>query len=351
MNEEIRVGLIGYGFAGTVFHAPVITSVPHLKLAKVVQRKGTSSKERYPWVEVVDDVRKLYIDDTIDLVVVTTPSTNHYEFVKDALLAGKHVVVEKPFTATSAEADELIALAKEQGKVLSVFHNRRWDGDFMTIREIVGQNLLGRLTECEFHWDGYNPVVNATRWRESAAPGSGVFYDLGVHFIDQALSLFGTPSTVEADIRIQRDGGLIDDYFDVTLSYDNQLKVILKSSKLVREKGPRYVLHGTNGSFVKYGIDPQEDALKRGLTPLSPDWGAEPKEQWGTLNTTNRGLHYVGQIQTIPGSYQSYYQNIYDHITGRAELVVKPEQAALAIRLIEAGLQSSAERRPVKFTP
>jgi scyllo-inositol 2-dehydrogenase (NADP+) len=348
MSKQIRVGLIGYGFAGRTFHAPVITCVPDLQLAAVVERRTAASKQRYPWVKVVPDVRQLYEDDTIDLVVVTTPSTDHYPFVKDALLAGKHVIVEKPFTTTSVEADELIALAKEQGKVLSVFHNRRWDGDFLTIRELLKEELLGRVVECEFRWDRYNPIAAAGRWRNSNAQGAGVFYDLGVHFLDQALCLFGPPQTIRAAIRIQREGSLADDYFDVTLGYESGLKVILKSSQLVREPSPRYVLHGTKGSFVKYGIDPQEAALKRELTPASPGWGTEPEELWGKLNTSLGSLHVEGSIETIAGSYTSYFQNVADHIRGIAELEVKPEQARSAIRLIELALQSSREQKLVQ---
>ncbi|MCR8630332.1 oxidoreductase [Paenibacillus radicis (ex Xue et al. 2023)] len=348
MNERIRVGLIGYGFAGRTFHAPVIICVPDLKLSVVVERRTEASKERYPWVNVVPDVQQLYEDDTIDLVVVTTPSTDHYRFVKDALLAGKHVIVEKPFTTNSAEADELIDLAKEQGKVLSVFHNRRWDGDFLTIRELLKQELIGSLTECEFHWDRYNPIAATGRWRNSDALGAGVFYDLGVHFLDQALCLFGIPQTIRADIRIQREGSLADDYFDVTLGYESGLKVNLNSSQLVREPGPRYILHGTKGSFVKYGIDPQEEALKRGLTPASPGWGMEAAELWGKLNTSIGGLHIEGRIETLNGAYASYFQNVADHIRGHAELEVKPEQARTAIRLIELALQSSREQKTIQ---
>jgi predicted dehydrogenase len=350
MGNELLVGLIGYGYAGRTFHAPVIAAVSDLKLAKVVQRRGASAKERYPWVEVVDHVQDLYRDDSIDLIVVTTPSTDHYEFVKDALQAGKNVIVEKPFTVTTEEADKLITLAKEKGKVLSVFHNRRWDGDFLTIREIVRQGILGRISEAEFCWDSYRPSVGAN-WRDSGAPGTGVFYDLGVHFFDQALSLFGMPATIQADVRTIRENAIADDYFHVVLGYKGGLSVRLKSSALVRERGPRYTLHGTKGSFVKYGIDPQEQALIQGETPMKLNWGAEPEDMWGTLNTSIESLHYVGRIQTIPGSYTSYYQNVYDAITGRAELEVRPEQARMAIRLIELGIKSSNEKKTVEVTP
>lgn len=350
MGNVLRVGLIGYGYAGRTFHAPVITAVPDLQLAKIVQRSGASSKERYPWVEVVPHVLDLYRDDSIDLIVVTTPSTDHYEFVKDALLAGKHVIVEKPFTVTANEADRLIVLAREQGKVLSVFHNRRWDGDFLTVREIVSQGLLGRISDAEFSWDSYRPQVGRN-WRDSDAPGGGVFYDLGVHLLDQALTLFGMPATINAEIRAIRDHAVAHDYFHVTLGYTDGLCVRLRSSPLVREHGPRYVLHGTQGSYVKYGLDPQEKALISGETPLKPGWGSEPESSWGTLNTLVGGLHFTGRIRTIPGSYTAYFQNVHDAIIGKAELEVKPEQARMAIRLIELGMQSSNEKRTIEVTP
>jgi scyllo-inositol 2-dehydrogenase (NADP+) len=351
LTSQLQVGLIGYGFAGSTFHAPVITSVPGFNLKAVVERSSEYSKERYPWVEVVKSVDALYADPEIDVVVVTTPSSNHVEFVRDALNAGKHVVVEKPFTATASEADELIHLAKEKNLVLSVFHNRRWDGDFLTIKEILNEGLLGNVMECEMHWDGFNPVVS-NNWREKPGPANGVFYDLGVHFMDQALSWFGMPKTIFGDIQIQRDGGLTDDYFDITLGYESNLKVILKSSKFVRSTGPRYVIHGDKGSFIKYGIDPQEQALLNGESPAtSHAWGTETSEMWGKLQTTIGNVKIDSVVETIPGAYQNYYQNIYDHILGKAELEVKPEEARLNIRLIELALQSHQEGRILEVTP
>lgn len=351
MSAQLQVGLIGYGFAGRTFHAPVITSVPGMNLKTVVERSSERSKDRYPWVNVVKSVNDLYADPEIDLVVVTTPSTNHFEFVRDALLAGKHVVVEKPFTPTTDEADELIQLAKEKNKVLSVFHNRRWDGDFMTIREILKKNLLGKVMEVECHWDHFNPIAARTNWRDQAGSGTGVFYDLGVHFLDQAISLFGTPKTISADIQIQRDGAMAHDYFDVDLRYEDKLKVSLKSSRFVRINGPRYILHGEKGSFVKYGVDPQEQALIEGHSPsTTAHWGSEDETLWGNINTSIDDIHVKGKIETIPGAYQDYYQNIYDHIKGTAELEVKPEEARLNIRLIELALQSNEEKRVLPVT-
>ncbi|REK54488.1 MAG: oxidoreductase [Thermobacillus sp.] len=350
MKDTLNVGLIGYGFAGKTFHAPVITCVPGLKLAKVVERRTDRAKQDYPQVEIVRDVNGLYADPQLDIVVVTTPSTDHFTFARDALLAGKHVIVEKPFTVTSAEADELIALAKARGLVLSVFHNRRWDGDFQTVREIVRGGKLGRIVSAEFRWDRYNPYPAPGRWRDSAAPGAGVWYDLGVHFLDQALQLFGTPKTIRADIRTQREGVAADDAFDVTLGYENGLSVRLYSSLIVRTPGPRYRLNGTNGSFVKYGEDPQENALKAGGKPSDPGWGRDPEANWGTLDIMQDGLRFTGKVETLPGAYQNYFANVRDAVNGAGELAVKPEEARAAIRLIELGLQSSREGRTIEVS-
>jgi scyllo-inositol 2-dehydrogenase (NADP+) len=346
----MRVGLIGYGMAGQVFHAPVIAAVPGLRLAKVVERRGETSRQRYPWIEVVREAAALFEDEAIELIVVATPNASHYDLTRQALLAGKHVVVDKPFTLTSEQARQLIELARQQNRVLSVFQNRRWDGDFQTVRQIVRQGCLGRLVEYESHFDRFRNYFSPERaWREEGGPGSGVLFDLGSHLIDQAQVLFGLPQMLTADIRSQREAGKADDQFELILHYD-QLKVTLKAGLLVREPGPRFALHGTEGSFVKYGVDPQEEALKRGLSPGEPDWGLEPKEQWGTLNTQIGGLHFHGKVETARGCYQAYYENVHQAITGQAELIVKPEEARNTIRMIELALQSNAEKRTVAFS-
>ncbi|MBK8897410.1 MAG: oxidoreductase [Candidatus Competibacteraceae bacterium] len=347
MMRDIEVGLIGYGMAGRVFHAPFITTVPRLRLAKVVERRGETSRERYPWVETVKDVATLLADDRIELVVIATPSASHFELAQQALRAGKHVVVDKPFTLTSDHAQQLIDLGRQQNKLVSAFQNRRWDGDFQTVCQILRQGLLGRLVEYESHFDRFRNYFSAERaWREQAGPGGGVLFDLGAHLIDQALVLFGLPQRLTADIRSQRAADAADDQFELILHYDN-LKVTLKSGLLAREPGPRFALHGTEGSFVKYGVDPQEDALKRGLAPQGADWGAEPEAHWGRLNTQIGGLHFQGKIETLNGNYARYYENIYQAITGQAALIVLPEQAKNTIRVIELARQSHAERRTV----
>lgn len=348
--REMQVGLIGYGMAGRVFHAPVIAAVPRLRLTRVVERRGQTSRERYPTVEVASEAAALFEDEEIELVVVATPSSSHFDLARQALLADKHVVVDKPFALTSAQAQELIDLGRQQHKVVSAFHNRRWDGDFRTVSQLVNQGVLGRLVEYESHFDRFRNYFSPERaWRETVGPGGGVLFDLGPHLIDQALVLFGLPRMVAADIRSQREAGKADDQFELILHYDG-LKVTLKAGLLVRQPGPRFALHGTAGSFVKYGVDPQEDALKGGRSPREPDWGVEPETAWGTLDTQIGGLHFRGKLETVPGGYQSYYENVYQAIRGEAELLVKPEEARNTIRIIELAVQSNAEKRTVAFS-
>lgn len=343
MATQLQVGLIGYGVAGQVFHAPLINAVPDLKLTKVVERHGDSSRQRYPWVEVVKDADALFLDPTIDLVVIATPNSSHFELAQQALLAGKHVVVDKPFTTTSAQAQQLIELAQQTQRVLSVHHNRRWDGDFQTVKQVIEHEYLGRLVEYEAHYDRFRNTLKPGVWRETPELGSGILFDLGSHLIDQAQVLFGLPQAITADVRSQRAGATVDDYFEIGLDYGD-LNVILKAGMLVREQGPHFSVHGTEGSFVKYGMDPQEALLRRGVTPSEPDWGLEPQAQWGTLNTQIGSLHFYGQVETIPGCYQAFYENVYQAIAQGAELAVKPSDARNTIRIIELARESNRER-------
>lgn len=231
-----------------------------------------------------------------------------------------------------------------------MFHNRRWDGDFQTIQEIINKKLIGEVKECEIHWHGFNPVVS-NNWRDQEGPGTGVFYDLGVHMLDQALCLFGTPKTIYGDVQIQKKDGRSHDYFEVILGYDGGLKVSLKSSSCVREHGPRYIPHGDKGSFIKCDLDPQEQALIEGKSPsLIQNWGMEKEESWGRIHTTIGGLQVKGSVETKPGNYLGFYQNIADHIKGISDLEVKPEEARMNIRLIELALQSHKEGRMIEVT-
>lgn len=346
MSRDINVGLVGYGSAARIFHAPLIQAVPGLHLKAVVERHGNESQKLYPEVEVFRHIETLLEDSSIHLVVITTPNASHFDLAQQALLAGKHVVVEKPFTANSKQAQVLIKLARQQGKIISVNHNRRWDGDFLTIKKLLEHKFLGRLVEYESHFDRFRNYVRPNAWKETVGEGSGILFDLGSHLIDQAQVLFGLPQMVTADIRVQRDGGSADDNFELILHYD-ALKVTLKAGMLVREPCSRFILHGTEGSFIKQGYDPQENALKEGHTSLEAGWGTEPKDRWGTLITQLNGLQFEGQIETLPGCYQAYYQNLVDAIHKKAELAVEPEEARDTIRIIELAIQSNQEKRTI----
>jgi scyllo-inositol 2-dehydrogenase (NADP+) len=346
-HKPIQVGLASFGMSGMIFHAPFLDANSHFQLRKIVERRNEKSKEYYHYVEVVKDFEALLQDEAIELVVVNTPNALHFEMAQKALLAGKHVLLEKPFTPTAQEANALIKLAQQQNRVLTVFHNRRWDGDFLTIQKVVSKGLLGQLVDYEAHYDRFVNYIAANTWKEEAGPGSGILYNLGSHMIDQALVLFGKPQAITADIGAHRSGSKIDDYYDITLHYEER-RIVLKSSYLVKELGPRYILHGTEGSFLKYGIDPQEEALKAGQKPVGPDWGKEPPSNWGKLNTQLNGLHVTGTIETLPGSYADFYNNLYKVVREGKELAVKPEEAALVIELIELAWQSHEKKCTIK---
>lgn len=351
-NKTVNIGLLGFGTAGRVFHAPIASAVEGLKLSKIKANRPESialARQLYPDAAVVSNTTSVLEDEAIDLVIVATTNDTHYSLAKAALLAGKHVVVEKPFAVTSAEAGELIELARSKGKLLTVYQNRRWDSDFKTVKKLIENAMLGRLVEYEAHFDRFRPIPAAETWKEEELPGSGILYDLGAHLIDQALVLFGNPHEIYADLRTQRSGGKITDSFDLTLYYANGLKAILKAGMLVKQPGPRFILSGDKGSFVKYGLDVQEAALKAGLSPTGANWGVEPEEIWGRLDTEVHGQRIVGKVQSEMGDYRAFYDNVRDAILGIAELEVKPEQALNTIRIIELALQSSKEKRAVAY--
>ncbi|MEQ9439217.1 MAG: Gfo/Idh/MocA family oxidoreductase [Cyclobacteriaceae bacterium] len=343
-ENRINVGLAAYGLSGRVFHAPLLTAHSGFHLHSIVQRSRNDAKGNYPAVTVLRSFNDLLADDKIELVVVNTPEHTHFELAQQALEAKKHVIVEKAFTPTIQEAQALINLARKQERMLSVFQNSRWHGDFLTIKKILENQLLGKVVEYEAHYDRYRNFVQPGSWKEEPFPGTGVLYNLGSHMIDQALVLFGWPHAVMADLRVQRPGGKVYDNFEVVLHYDH-LKVTLKSSYLVREPGPRYVLHGTDGTFMKFGADAQESLLKARQSPLDEDWGSEPSELWGTLNSQVHGLHVEGKVETIPGSYLGFYDNIYAAIREKAALQVTPEQAMQTIAIIDAAQRSHDEQR------
>lgn len=346
-RPDVRTGLVGYGYAGQTFHAPLITSVPGLRLQAIASSDAAKVARDWPGLPVEADPLRLCTRDDVDLVVIASPNDSHHPLARAALQAGKHVVVDKPFTVTLAQAIELDALAAAQGRVLSVFHNRRWDGDFLTLRALLARGALGRVAELESRFDRFRPLVRQ-RWREQSPVGGGLWFDLGPHLLDQALQLFGWPAAIRLDLARQRDHAVNDDGFDARLSYANGLRVTLRASALTALPGPRFALHGTHGSFVKHGLDLQEDALKAGLRPTpGADWGLDT--QAATLSTLGPDGQTLQSCAwpLLRGDYPAYYAGVRDAIAGEAPNPVPAAQAIDVMALIELGQHSDAERREV----
>jgi scyllo-inositol 2-dehydrogenase (NADP+) len=348
MSKKINTALVGFGMSGEYFHAAFLDADPNFNLKKVVERHSSRSKHLYPYIEVVRDISVALEDEEIDLVIINTPNPLHFEMAKKALQAGKHVVVEKPFTVTSKEAEELILLAAEQKKILTVYQNRRWDGDFLTVKKIIESKMLGELVEFESHFDRFRNYIKPNSWKEETLPGSGLLYDIAAHLADQAVCLFGNPKSIFADLRTQRPSGKIIDAFEVIMDY-GKLKVTLKGNYLSKIPLPRFTLHGTEGSYMKNGLDPQEETLKDFGYRNSPEWGAEEPEYWGMIDTKINDLNYSGEIETYAGSYAAFYENVYEAIVNGKELAVKPEEAMNTIRIIELAIESSVKGAVVKF--
>ena len=344
----IDVGLIGFGFAGRTFHAPVISAVDGLRLAAILQRTGDEAAQAYPDARVVRTLDELLSIGSIRLVVIATPNTSHFELAKACLLAGRDVVIDKPFTPTYAEAAELVALAEKQGRLLSVYQNRRWDGDFQTIQRLLSENKFGRVVLFESHFDRFRPQLRKNAWRERDEPGSGVLFDLGPHLIDQAMVLFGEPEAITADVRIERDGSCVDDAFDAVLHYP-RMRALLRAGVLVSTQTPRFIVQGVQGGYLKYGLDPQEDALKRGERPTGEFWGYEAPERWGTLLTAQGDAFATEKCPTAPGDYRQYYANVRDAMLGTAPLAVTPQQAQWGMRALELARESSRQRRTLPW--
>jgi scyllo-inositol 2-dehydrogenase (NADP+) len=358
MAEEIGVGIIGFGLAGQVFHAPFVSAVPGLRLRTFVERSTDKAHPAYPETATVRTVEELLGDPGIQLVVVATPNPTHYALAKQALAAGKHVVIDKPFSGTSAEAEELIALAEANGVLAAPFHNRRWDGDFLTVRKILADGSLGRLVTFESHFDRYRPIQREGTWKEAGDPANGLLFDLGPHLVDQVIGLFGMPQTITASVRTDRDRTDIEDAFDICLGYKGLL-AWCRSSMLACDASPRFLLHGTAGSFKKFGLDPQEPALLGGAkVPRVGDsevWLQEAEEHWGTLSVApvlaDPGNLVKSQVKTIAGDYRGYYENVRDAILGKAELAVPGAAGFEVVKLLELARVSSKEGRTIALQP
>jgi len=340
----LNVGLVGFGFAGRVFHAPVIRAVAGLRLTTIVQRHGTPAP-LYADVAFLRSVDEL-LKRTIDLVVVATPNTSHHPIAKQCLLAGRHVVVDKPFTTTLAEAEDLVETAARQQRIVTVYQDRRYTGDFVTVLKVVTEGSIGSVVTFESHFDRFRPERKPNAWREEELPGSGVWFDIGPHLFDQALLLLGVPDAIGADIRVDREGSVVDDAFDVTLHYAN-VRALLRASMLAQPVGPTWIVHGTKGTFIKYGMDPQEAALKEGRTPAEPEWDTEPAELHGKL-VTPEGTRVV---PTLRSSFAHYYENVRDAVLGKAKLAVTPEWSLDVMRGLIVARESSRQRRILEWTP
>jgi scyllo-inositol 2-dehydrogenase (NADP+) len=343
-SKILNVGLIGFGLSGRYFHSPFLSTNPGFKIKTVVERSKNEAQEFDPSIGNARSVDELLSDEEIDVVFICTPNDTHFPYAMDALENGKHVVIEKPFSATEDEARQLVALAREKGLILTAYQNRRWDSDFLTIKKLIAENKLGDVIEYECHYDRFRPVVPTESWKEKSVPVGGNLYNLGPHLIDQALMLFGEPQTVTAEIRTVRPNSEIDDYFDVRLGYADKM-VIVKSSLMVYENFLRYNLHGTKGSFIKGGLDPQEETLRQNILPTTQPWGVEPENRWGRLFSEE----YTGIIESEAGDYAPFYQNIYDAIVSGAELAVKPEEIIRTTRVIDLAFQSSREKKVMHY--
>lgn len=341
----MNVALLGYGYAGKTLHAPLIRSVPGLRLTTVMSSRAAQVKADLPDVSLVSSADDVFADSAVDLVVIATPNDTHFDLARRSLAAGKHVVVDKPFTITVAEASALAALANGAGRLLSVFHNRRWDADFLTVRQLIAAGEVGEVVHFESHFDRYRPVVQ-NRWREGPGLGGGIWLDLGSHLVDQALQLFGPPEAVFADLEMQRSAAVAVDYFHVLLRY-GPMRVVLHGSNLVAETVRRFEVHGTGGSFVKYGMDTQEDALKRGEHPGGPGWGVDPRE--GVLTAWIEDAPQVRQVPMVPGNYPAYYQAVRDAIGKGARNPVPPEEALAVMTVLDLAGQSAAEGRELRY--
>jgi scyllo-inositol 2-dehydrogenase (NADP+) len=340
----IEVGLIGFGLAGRAFHAPVIRAVPGLHLAAILQRHGNEAAEKYPDVRIVRSLDELLAIEEVRLVVIATPNDTHYPFARQCLAAGRDVIVDKPFTTTLEEAKLLVQFARDTGRLLTVYQNRRYDGDFQAIWQLVAQGALGRIVRFETAYDRYRPQLKPGAWRETLRPGSGILFDIAPHLLDHSAMLFGLPEAITADVRTERENALADDAFDITLHYPKAMRAVLRSSILAAAPRPRFVLFGTQGSFVKQTFDPQENNLRHGNIPTDKAWGAEPEENWGVLTVPAGDTLTQRRIPSASCDYRNYYANVRDAILGRAPLAVTPEWSLKIMRLLELARQSSQKR-------
>jgi len=345
----INVGLIGFGLAGRSFHAPVISAVPGMRLAAILQRQGDEAASAYPQAKIVRSLDELLAIPDLQLIVIATPNDTHAPFARAALAAGRNVVVDKPFTTSYQEAVDLVKFAEKFGKLLTVYQNRRYDGDFQAIRQLVAEGALGRIVRFETNYDRFRPNLKPNAWREKPEPGAGILFDIGPHLIDQAMILFGKPEAITADVRIEREGGLADDGFDIMFHYPKCMRAVLSSNILAAVSRPRFLLFGTKGAFLKQTVDPQENNLRFGKIPKEGPWGAEPEENWGLLTLSDGTNTTQRRIPSGTGDYRDYYANVRDVIEGKALPFVPLPYALNVMNALELCRESSDARRTVPW--
>lgn len=341
LSSPVRTAIVGFGSVAEKIHAPLIHACPDLILSAVVERSGNRCESNYPNVRTFRSLEALLEQDVADLIVITTPNEFHFPMAKLAMEAGKHVVVDKPVTVFSQDAEELKLIAEKGNRICSVFHNRRFDGDFKTVQQIISENLLGKIVYLESHFDRFRPSVSEN-WREKNVPGNGITYDLGSHLIDQVVLLLGAPDSVQADIRRQRSGAVADDHFDIVLDYGDK-KARVTAGVLVNAPTPKFLILGEKGSYQKFGLDVQEAAFKAGEKPEGESWGMEAEDKWGKLYLEDE----VKSFPTLPGDYRVFYQNMADAILKEKELKVTLPQTISVLKIIEAAFQSSKEGRKI----
>ncbi len=346
--QPIKTAICSFGMSGRVFHAPFLHINPGFELYAVWERTKNLAEAVYPGIKTFRTYEAMLADPEIELVLVNTPNATHADFCSMALQAGKHVVVEKPFTVTSSEGEAVIALAKKCNKLISVYQSRRYDSDFRTVQKVLNDNLLGDIVEAEIHYDRFRLEVGPKVHKETPGPGTGLLYDLGSHLIDQALLFFGMPQAVFADISIMRPVSRVDDYMELLMYYPGK-RVRIKSSYLVREPLPSYVFHGNKGSFIKARTDTQETLLQAGVVPDKPDWGVEPESAKGLLHTEIDGKIIRENIPTLRGNYGDYYDGMYQAIRNNQPVPVSAEDGNNIIRIIEAAYRSNTEKRIIEM--